>query len=87
MPGRVRKTRKVTITVAEEVADRLTQWARDGEIDSVSRYVAEAVEQRMRSDEAIAVWENAIGGRPSVELINRARAARGLAPLDTNAVA
>jgi len=85
--ARVKKTRKVTVTVPEEVAETLDQWAKSGQIESVSRYVSDSVQRRIRREEAISAWENVIGGRPPADLIDRARAARGLPPRSANAVA
>ncbi|MBF6065443.1 hypothetical protein IU500_34490 [Nocardia terpenica] len=80
MSSRERKTRKVTVTVPTEVADTLDSWAKSGAIESVSGYVADAVQRRMNRAESLAKLEKALGGRPPLELINRARAARGLPP-------
>jgi Arc/MetJ-type ribon-helix-helix transcriptional regulator len=85
--ARVKKTRKVTVTVPEEVAETLDQWAKSGQIESVSRYVSDSILRRMNREEALATWEGVIGGRPPAEMIDRARAARGLPPLAADAVA
>lgn len=68
------------MTVPVDVADTLDSWAKMGVIDSVSGYVADAVKRRMNRAESLARLEQVFGGRPPLELINRARAARGLPP-------
>ncbi|GAB2633017.1 hypothetical protein ACWDYH_33295 [Nocardia goodfellowii] len=81
-----RKTRKVTITLPEEIAATLDLWRARGQISSVSAYVADSVKARMdRAEldrvEALAKVEEVIGGPPPLEMINRARAMQGLPPL------
>ncbi|MFI9504035.1 hypothetical protein [Nocardia sp. NPDC052566] len=82
MPSsRERGTRKVTITVPEEVAATLDQWKAAGRIESVSGFVAESVRARIDRAESLAKIEEITGGRPPLDLINRARAMQGLPPL------
>ncbi|MFI5778577.1 hypothetical protein [Nocardia sp. NPDC051570] len=63
------KTRKVTVTVPEQVADTLSKWAESGDIDSVSAYVAESVQQRMNRDESLRRLAAAFGGPPPAEMV------------------
>lgn len=79
--ARDRGTRKVTITVPEDVAATLDGWKADGRIESVSAFVAETVRARIDRAQSLAKIEEISGGRPPLELINRARAMQGLPPL------
>ncbi|PXX70936.1 ribbon-helix-helix CopG family protein [Nocardia tenerifensis] len=82
MPSpREQKTRKVTVTLPEELLAMLENWRADGRIESVSAFVAEAVQARVDHTQSLAKLEQVLGGRPPLDLINRARAAQGLPPL------
>ncbi|MEU7633042.1 hypothetical protein AB0C34_24200 [Nocardia sp. NPDC049220] len=78
---RDRGTRKVTVTLPEDVVAALERWRTTGRIESVSAFVAESVLARINQSESLAKLEEAFGGRPPLDLINRARAAQGLPPL------
>ncbi|MEV6428063.1 MULTISPECIES: hypothetical protein [unclassified Nocardia] len=79
--ARERKTRKVTVTVPEEIAVTLDKWREGGRIESVSQFVAESVRQRMDRAQSVATIERVYGGKPPLEMINHGRALLGLPPL------
>jgi Arc/MetJ-type ribon-helix-helix transcriptional regulator len=76
-----RKTRKVTVTVPEEIAVTLDKWRAGGKIESVSQFVSESIRQRMDRTQSVATIERVYGGRPPLEMVNRGRELLGLAPL------
>lgn len=63
------KTRKVTVTVPEHVANTLSKWVESGDIDSVSAYVAESVQQRMNRDESLRKLAAVFDGPPPADLV------------------
>lgn len=65
----------------EEIAKTLDRWRRSGRIDSVSAFVTESVKVRIDRAESLARIEEVFGGRPPLDLINKARAVQGLPPL------
>lgn len=65
----------------EEIAATLDDWRDSGRIESVSAFVAESVRVRVNRAESLARLETVFGGRPPLDLINRARAVQGLPPL------
>ncbi len=65
----------------EEVATTLDRWRGSGRIESVSAFVAESVRARVDRTESLARIEEVFGGRPPLDMINKARAVRGLPPL------
>jgi Arc/MetJ-type ribon-helix-helix transcriptional regulator len=72
------KTRKVTVTVPEDVAATLEKWRDTGRISSVSEYVTAQVQAGMARAAALRRIETVYGGeagpaRPPLEAINRAR--------------
>ncbi|WP_194833343.1 ribbon-helix-helix domain-containing protein [Nocardia sp. XZ_19_369] len=75
------KTRKVTVTLPEELVATLESWRASGRIESVSAFVSEAVQGRISRAQSLAKLEQVLGGRPPLDLINRARAVQGLPPL------
>ncbi|MFI9504130.1 hypothetical protein [Nocardia sp. NPDC052566] len=80
------KTRKVTVTVPEDVAATLEQWRAAGRIKSVSEYVASQVQAGMDRATSLRMAETVHGGaagpkRPPLDAINRGRALQGLPPL------
>lgn len=80
------KTRKVTVTVPEDIATTLEQWRETGRISSVSEYVTRQVQAGMDRAASLRAVETVHGGaagpkRPPLEFINRGRALQGLAPL------
>ncbi|WP_297624634.1 hypothetical protein [Nocardia sp.] len=79
--ARQRRTRKITVTMPEEVAATLDEWRNKGRIESISAFVAESVKVRVDRAESLARIEQVFGGRPPLDLINRARAVQGLPPL------
>ncbi|GAB2442326.1 hypothetical protein ACWCW7_35405 [Nocardia tengchongensis] len=79
--ARQRRTRKITVTMPEEIAATLDDWRSSGRIASISAFVAESVKARVDRADSLARLENALGGRPPLDLINRARAVQGLPPL------
>ncbi|MFD6163344.1 ribbon-helix-helix domain-containing protein [Nocardia sp. NPDC060256] len=82
MPSsREQKTRKVTVTLPEELLAMLETWRAGGHIESVSAFVSEAVQARINRAQSLAKLEQVLGGRPPLDLINRARAVQGLPPL------
>ncbi|AFU03153.1 hypothetical protein [Nocardia brasiliensis] len=78
---RAHRTRKVTVTLPEELVSTLERWRAEGRIESVAAFVAESVFARLGTAESLAKLEEVFGGRPPLELINRARAIQGLPPL------
>ncbi|WP_433654048.1 ribbon-helix-helix domain-containing protein [Nocardia sp. CA-128927] len=81
MASREQKTRKVTVTLPDELLATLEAWRAGGRIESVSAFVSEAVQSRINRAQSLAKLEQVLGGRPPLDLINRARAAQGLPPL------
>lgn len=79
--ARERRTRKITVTMPEEVAATLDEWRSKGRIESVSAFVAESVKVRVDRAQSLARIEQVFGGRPPLDLINKARAVQGLPPL------
>ncbi|WP_306361753.1 hypothetical protein [Nocardia sp. CC227C] len=79
--ARERRTRKITVTMPEEIATTLDDWRRSGRIESVSAFVAESVKARVDRAQSLARIEEVFGGRPPLDLINKARAVQGLPPL------
>ncbi|MEU7144253.1 ribbon-helix-helix domain-containing protein [Nocardia sp. NPDC046473] len=79
--SREQKTRKVTVTLPEELLAMLETWRAGGHIESVSAFVSEAVQARINRAQSLAKLEQVLGGRPPLDLINRARAMQGLPPL------
>lgn len=80
------KTRKVTVTVPEELVATLEQWREAGRIKSVSEYITSQVQAGMDRAASIRTVEAAYGGaagpkRPPLEFINRGRKLQGLEPL------
>ncbi|WP_141717468.1 hypothetical protein [Nocardia altamirensis] len=75
------KTRKVTVTLPEDLVATLEAWRDSGRIESVAAFVAESVCARVGDAQSLAKLEEVFGGRPPLDLINRARAAQGLPPL------
>ncbi|MFF0633061.1 hypothetical protein ACFYTS_11215 [Nocardia sp. NPDC004151] len=79
--ARPRRTRKITVTMPEDIAATLDDWRSSGRIASISAFVAESVKARVDRADSLARLENALGGRPPLDLINRARAVQGLPPI------
>ncbi|GAA5050263.1 ribbon-helix-helix domain-containing protein [Nocardia callitridis] len=79
--SRAPRTRKVTVTLPEDVVATLEAWRAEGRIESVSAFVSDSVRSRIGTAESLAKIEEVFGGRPPLDLINRARAAQGLPPL------
>jgi len=82
-----KKTRTVKLTVPEEVAATLEHWTETGVIESPSQFVADAVARRSSREESLTRWEQAIGGHPLAELIDRVRASHGLPPRTNDSAA
>ncbi|WP_405163961.1 ribbon-helix-helix domain-containing protein [Nocardia sp. NBC_01499] len=80
-PSRAHRTRKVTVTLPEELVTTLERWRAEGRIESLSAFVSESVLARLNTAESLAKLEEVFGGRPPLDLINRARATQGLPPL------
>ncbi|MFI6865733.1 hypothetical protein [Nocardia sp. NPDC050406] len=79
--ARQRRTRRITVTMPEEIATTLDRWRSSGRIESVSAFVTESVRARVDRAESLARIEEVFGGRPPLDLINKARAVQGLPPL------
>ncbi|MGY2062386.1 hypothetical protein ACW9HQ_46535, partial [Nocardia gipuzkoensis] len=79
--ARERRTRKVTVTVPEEVAATLDSWRDGGRIESVSAFVAESVQARLDRERSMAAIESVYGGRPPLDMVNHGRRLLGLPPL------
>ncbi len=80
------KTRKVTVTVPEDIAATLEKWRDTGRIKSVSQYITSQVQAGMDRATGLRAIESAYGGpdgpkRPPLNEINRARRLLELPPL------
>jgi Arc/MetJ-type ribon-helix-helix transcriptional regulator len=80
------KTRKVTVTVPEDIAATLEQWRDAGRISSVSEYVTAQVQAGMQRAAMLRSIETVYGGaagpaRPPLAAINRSRRLLGLPEL------
>ncbi|MTL13844.1 hypothetical protein GL307_20405 [Nocardia seriolae] len=57
--ARQRRTRKITVTMPEDIAATLDDWRSTGRIASISSFVAESVKARVDRAESLARLENA----------------------------
>lgn len=70
--ARERATKKITVTLPIEDAEAVERLAAAGEVESVSRYVTEAVAFRRAREDGLAVLERRFG-KPSQEALDWAR--------------
>jgi antitoxin ParD1/3/4 len=66
--ARARRTKKVTVTLPIEDAEAVERMAEAGEVESVSRYVTEAVAFRRAREDGLAVLERRFGKPPDEAL-------------------
>jgi len=66
--ARTRATKKVTVTLPIEDAEAVERMAEAGEVESVSRYVTEAVAFRRAREDGLAVLERRFGKPPDEAL-------------------
>jgi Arc/MetJ-type ribon-helix-helix transcriptional regulator len=64
MAPRERTTKKITVTLPIEDAEALERLAESGQVESVSRYVTEAVAFRRAREDGLAVLERRFGKPP-----------------------
>ena len=64
MAPRERTTKKVTVTLPIEDAEAVERLAESGQIESVSRYVTEAVAFRRAREDGLAVLQRRFGKPP-----------------------
>lgn len=64
MAPRERSTKKVTVTLPIEDAEAVERLAESGQIESVSRYVTEAVAFRRAREDGLAVLQRRFGKPP-----------------------
>jgi Arc/MetJ-type ribon-helix-helix transcriptional regulator len=64
MASRERTTKKITITLPIEEAEAVERLAGSGQIESVSRYVSEAVAFRRAREDGLAVLQRRFGSPP-----------------------
>lgn len=70
--ARERTTKKITVTLPIEDAEAVERLAEAGEVESVSRYVTEAVAFRRAREDGLAVLERRFG-KPAPEALDWAR--------------
>jgi Arc/MetJ-type ribon-helix-helix transcriptional regulator len=68
MASRGRTTKKITITLPIEDAEAVERLAESGHVESVSRYVTEAVAFRRAREDGLAVLERRLGKPPDYAL-------------------
>jgi Arc/MetJ-type ribon-helix-helix transcriptional regulator len=68
MAPRGRTTKKITITLPIEDAEAVERLAESGQIESVSRYVTEAVAFRRAREDGLAVLDRRFGKPPDYAL-------------------
>ncbi len=68
MAPRERTTKKITVTLPIEDAEVVERLAESGQVESVSRYVTEAVAFRRAREEGLAVLERRFGKPPDYAL-------------------
>jgi Arc/MetJ-type ribon-helix-helix transcriptional regulator len=68
MAPRERTTKKITVTLPIEDAEALERLAESGQVESVSRYVTEAVAFRRAREDGLAVLERRFGKPPEQAL-------------------
>ena len=68
MAPRERTTRKITVTLPIEDADAVELLAKSGQVESVSRYVTEAVAFRRAREDGLALLERRFGKPPEYAL-------------------
>lgn len=67
MLGCMRATERITVTLPKELAEKLRQRVSSGQAESVSGFVAELVEERLRDENVRQFLEDmeAAGGPPT----------------------
>jgi Arc/MetJ-type ribon-helix-helix transcriptional regulator len=68
MAPRERTTKKITVTLPIEDAEAVEHLVESGQVESVSRYVTEAVAFRRAREAGLAVLENRFGTPPDYAL-------------------
>jgi antitoxin ParD1/3/4 len=73
-------TKRVTVSLPEEIAAEAEAAVEAGDAKSVSAYVAGALQAQQARRQAFAALEKLYGGRPSAEALAEARRVLGLPP-------
>ena len=73
-------SRRVTVSLPEELAAAAERAVAAGDAKSVSAYVAGALQAQQARRQAFAALEKLYGGRPTDEALAEARRALGLPP-------
>jgi Arc/MetJ-type ribon-helix-helix transcriptional regulator len=73
-------TKRVTVSLPEEVAAQLERAVAAGDAKSVSAYVADALQAQQARRRAFTALETLYGGPPTPEALAEARTAMGLPP-------
>jgi Arc/MetJ-type ribon-helix-helix transcriptional regulator len=68
MASRERTTKKITVTLPIEDAEAVERLAQSGQVESVSRYITEAVAFRRAREEGLTVLERRFGKPPEYAL-------------------
>ncbi|MGH3933607.1 MAG: hypothetical protein ACRDS1_01255 [Pseudonocardiaceae bacterium] len=68
MAARERATKKITVTLPIEEAETVERLVESGQVESVSRYVTEAVVFRRAREDGLAVLERRFGKPPEYAL-------------------
>lgn len=68
MAARERTTKKITVTLPIEDAEAVETMVASGQVESVSRYVTEAVAFRRLREDGLAVLERRFGKPPEYAL-------------------
>jgi Arc/MetJ-type ribon-helix-helix transcriptional regulator len=68
MAPRERTTKKITVTLPIEDAEAVERLAESGQVESVSRYITEAVAFRRAREDGLAVLERRFGKPPEYAL-------------------
>ena len=68
MAPRERTTKKITVTLPIEDAEAVEHLVESGQVESVSRYVTEAVAFRRAHEDGLAVLERRFGKPPDYAL-------------------
>jgi Arc/MetJ-type ribon-helix-helix transcriptional regulator len=68
MASRERTTKKITVTLPIEDAEAVERLAQSGQVESVSRYITEAVAFRRAREDGLTVLERRFGKPPEYAL-------------------
>jgi Arc/MetJ-type ribon-helix-helix transcriptional regulator len=68
MASRERTTKKITVTLPIEDAEAVERLAQSGQVESVSRYITEAVAFRRAREDGLTVLQRRFGKPPEYAL-------------------